>query len=224
MAEEDSLRRLFVLGVIHRDEEGPELLRQWLTKILPDVVTLEFSNYGLTFRKEKGGMYKKRIEEALDRARNSDERCDAEALSPLFSYIDMPYEYEVASGYARERNLLLYLIDMDDFSRLKLDKADELFDEDNLRQLLYGSGIRPQNNERVAAKLFFEKGIRLFAYTDEMYIRDKHMAERIAALMQHHANKRFLHVCGWQHLEDPYSLYAPLNPIKVFLHDKAVCI
>ncbi|MCX5810185.1 MAG: hypothetical protein NTX36_12590 [Proteobacteria bacterium] len=46
--------RLFVLGVIHRDESGHELLHEWMKRIKPDVITLEFSNYRLMFRKERG--------------------------------------------------------------------------------------------------------------------------------------------------------------------------
>jgi hypothetical protein len=31
-------------------------------------------------------------------------------------------------------------------------------------------------------------------------------------------------VCGWQHLSDPRNMYDPLNPVKVFAHDRSVCI
>jgi hypothetical protein len=221
---EDREKRFFVLGVIHRDDEGPDLLRDWLVRTLPDVITLEFSNYGLEFRKRKGDEYRRKIKDVLDRMNSNGEPHDVNALSSLFSFIDLPYEYEVASRYAGEHNASLYLIDMDAFSYLKLRKAEELFEETNIRQIFSGEGPRAGGNEKAAARLFFEKGIKLSSYDNEMYVRDKYMSNRISVLMKHHTNKRFLHVCGWQHLEDPYGLYVPLNPMKVFLHDKTLCI
>jgi hypothetical protein len=215
--------RLILLGAIHRDDEGPSLLSDWLSRILPDVITLEFSNYGLEFRRRKGDEYRKKIKDALDKVGCNGEPCDARALSSLTSFIDLPYEYVVASRYAGEHEASLYLIDMDAFSYLRLRKAGELFDENNIRKIL--SGPAPaDSNEKAAARLFLEKGVKLSSYDDEMYMRDKYMSDRISILMKHHTNKKFLHICGWQHLEDPYGLYAPLNPAKVFLHDKTLCV
>ena len=221
---EDIPNRLFILGVIHRDDNGAELLREWLSSITPEVITLEFSNYGLEFRKKRGPEYKKRLEEVLNKMKDNDELCNKDALSRLFAYIDMPYEYEVTSKYTEEHNASLYLIDMDDFSYLKLQKIDELFEENNIKQLLYGKSGTGGNNEKAAAKLFFEKGIKIFPYTDEMYIRDKYVSSKISVLMKHHKNKQFLHVCGWQHLQDPYGLYALFNPGKAFFYDKTFCV
>ncbi|MCX5806215.1 MAG: hypothetical protein NT010_09155 [Proteobacteria bacterium] len=221
---EDNPNRLFILGVIHRDDKGAELLREWLVNIAPEVITLEFSNYGLEFRKERGMEYKKRLEEILNKIKVENETYDREALSRLFAYINMPYEYEVVSGYAQEHDALFYLIDMDDFSYLKLQQIDELFEENNIRQLLYGNDGAVDSNEKAIAKLFFEKGIKLFTYTDEMYVRDKHMSNMISTLMKHHMHKKFLHICGWQHLQDPYGLYAQFNPGKAFFYDKAFCV
>jgi hypothetical protein len=147
-----------------------------------------------------------------------------DGLSRLFPYINLPYEYEVASRYAEEHNASLHLIDMDDFSYLKLQKIDELFEENNIRQLLYGEAVTGGSNEKTAARLFFEKGVKVFPYTDEMYIRDKYVSNRISLLMKHHKHKKFLHICGWQHLQDPHGLYALFNPGKAFFYDKAFCV
>ncbi len=218
---ENSGSRLILLGVIHRDDKGAELLRTWLTRIVPGIITLEFSEYGLKFRKKMGYEYRKKIKNVLDEMGCDEKTCDMEALFSLTSFIDLPYEYEVASQYAGEHGLSLYLIDMDAFSYLKLRKAGELFDEGNIRKVL--SGPAPAGGgEKAAARLLFEKGIRLSSYDDEMYVRDKYMSDRISVLMKHHRHKRFLHICGWQHLEDPYGLYARLNPLKVFVYDKTV--
>jgi len=221
---EDSTNRLFILGVIHRDDRGAELLNGWLSSIMPEVITLEFSNYGLLFRKERGMEYKRRLQEVLDKIRADNEPCNEDGLSQLFAYINMPYEYEVASMYAEEHNALLHLIDMDSFSYLKLQEIDELFEENNIRQILYREAGTGGSNEKVAARLFFEEGIKVFPYTDEMHIRDKYVSSRISALMEHHKHKRFLHICGWQHLQDPYGLYARFNPGKAFFYDKTFCL
>jgi hypothetical protein len=221
---EGNRSRLFILGVIHRDDRGAELLGEWLSSITPEVITLEFSEYGLAFRKEKGMEYKKRLEEVLDKMRDNKEPCNKDALSQLFAYINVPYEYEVASGYAEKCNASLHLIDMDGFSYLKLRKIDELFEKNNIRQFLFGETGTGGSSEKAAARLFFEKGIKVFPYTDEMYIRDKYVCKKISLLMKHHKHKQFLHICGWQHLQDPYGLYARFNPGKAFFYDKAFCV
>ena len=90
------------------------------------------------------------------------------------------------------------------------------------------ANVRGHENEvekqRALARLFFGKGIKAFPYTDEMLTRDRHLKERLALLMRHHQGKRLLHVCGWQHLSDPHNIYHSLNPVKVFAHDRSVCI
>jgi hypothetical protein len=119
-SSQDDTKRLFILGVIHRDDRGVELLNEWLSAIAPEVITLEFSKYGLAFRKERGVEYKKRLEEVLDKIRADNESCNEYEASQLFDYINMPYEYEVVSRYTEKHKTPLYLLDMDGFSYLKL--------------------------------------------------------------------------------------------------------
>jgi hypothetical protein len=221
---EDKTKRLFIIGVIHRDDRGAELLNEWLSTIAPEVITLEFSNYGLAFRKERGVEYKRRLEEVLNKIRADNEPCNADGVRQLFAYINMPYEYEIASRYSEDHKTPLHLVDMDGFSYLKLQQIDELFEEKNIRKLLCGEAGPSGCKETVIARLFFEKGMKVFTYTDEMYIRDKYVIKRLSLLMKHHKQKRFLHVCGWQHLQDPYGLYTRFNPEKAFIYDKTFCL
>ncbi|MCX8021826.1 MAG: hypothetical protein N2745_03545 [Syntrophorhabdaceae bacterium] len=215
---------LYMIGVIHRDEEGRDLLNRWLSTISPEVITLEFSKYGLAFRMEKGDTYKRKVMDVIDTLEGKHETYDKNALSFLLSSIEIPYEYDVASVYAKERHIPLYLIDMDVFSCLKLKKMEELFEERNIMDLLVGLKGMKNGKEKALARLFFEKGLRLVSYTDEMYIRDMYMSKKIEILMKHYKNRKFLHICGWQHLDDPYKLYERLNPVKVFVYDKAIRI
>lgn len=215
---------LFMLGVIHRDKEGPSLLRYWLNRIQPDSVTLELSYYGIRFRKKFSEKYTKRIDRIATRCAERSTFYNEDSLSYLLSYIHVPYEYEVVSAYGSEHNIPFYTIDMDFFSYIKLRRIEDLLSEENIEQMLLLTETPNSNLEITAARLFFEKGISLNKYDTEMYIRDRYMSSKIRDLMKYCKNKKFLHVCGWQHLQDPSGVYTPLNPIKVFSHDKTICI
>lgn len=214
----------FMLGVIHRDESGSALLKRWLDLIQPDVITLELTHYGLRFRRELGGEYKKAIEHIAVQREKRGDPVNREALSSLLSYLGIPYEYEEASAYAAGHGVPLYLVDMDFFSYVRLRMIEDLVNEKNVETMLAEEPGMNGSQEMAAAKLYFEKGIAIAQYDKEMYIRDRYMSERIQGLMKGAQGKKFLHVCGWQHLQDPSSLYSHLNPIKVFSHDKTFCL
>ncbi len=195
--EEKKVNRLVMLGLIHRDDAGPPRLQRWLEAVEPEVLTLEFTRHGLEFRKTFS------------------------ALGDKASFLRLPFEYEVAEVFARRRAIPLYLVDMEVFSHLKLTEVAPSAD------LPRGSAILPEDaapafTERILADLFFRRKIAMAPYTEEMLIRDRHMARKIEILMRHHGGKRFLHICGWRHLLDPYRLYAHLEPQKVFIHDEAL--
>jgi len=215
----DRDHRFYMLGVIHRDARNPALLPGWIARIGPDIVTLEFSQYGLMFRKENRDRYKKRIDEVLKKLKNDTMPYNETAVEDLESFMNMPNEYEILSGYSAEQHIPFYLIDMDLFSYLKLQKAEELFDAENIERLLTGTDAGSGSCEAAMARLFFNSGLKGVPYDEEMYIRDKYMAGRLSLLMKHSPDKRLLHVAGWRHLEDPYHLYASLNPLKVFPYD-----
>ena len=216
---------LFVmLGVIHRDEDGPVLLKDWLARIKPDVVTLEFSHYGLRFRRELGEEYKRRIERVVSQLRGKVEPLNKDGLASLRSYVKIPYEFDVVSAHASEQGIPFYLIDMDFFSYVKLRAIEDLLSEENIEKVLTRTEETNGNQEKAVARLYFEKGIKIVPYDREMYVRDRYMTARINDLMKNNPNRRLLHVCGWQHLEDPSNLYGIFNPTKVFSHDKALCL
>jgi hypothetical protein len=215
--------QLIMLGVIHRDEDGPALLKDWLARIKPDVITLELSHYGIRFRRQRGEEYKRRVVEIVTQLNENGEKYNEEALASILSYVDIPYEYDVVSAYASENETPFYLIDMDFFSYVKLRAIEDLFSEENIEKVLTRTdeGLNG-NQEMTMASLYFEKGLRIAQYDREMYIRDRYMTAKIQDLMKGNHDRRFLHVCGWQHLHDPSGLYSPFNPTKVFSHDKAL--
>jgi hypothetical protein len=217
--------RLFLLGVIHRDEDGPALLKDWLTRIRPDVVTIELSHYGLRFRRELGEEYKRRVGEIVTQLNENGQKFNEEALASLFAYVNTPYEFDVVSVYASENEIPFHLIDMDFFSYVKLRAIENLFSEENIEKVLTRTEETNGNQEKAAARLYFDKGIKIVPYDrGEMYVRDRYMTAKINDLMKNNPNKRLLHVCGWQHLEDPSNLYGIFNPTKVFSHDKTFCL
>jgi hypothetical protein len=217
-------QKLVMLGVVHRDQDGPRALREWMERIEPDVVTLEFSNYGLEFRMRRTKEYRERIDETLRKLQFRERGLDPGLVRGLYSYIDLPYEFETASDYSANCSVPFYLIDMDLFSYLKLRDIDELVSECNIEKLIGESGGTGSVCEEAAARLFFDKGVMLTPYTDEMYIRDRYMSNRIMTLTRYYRGKRILHICGWRHLQDPYNIYGPLGPGKVYSHDKALRI
>jgi hypothetical protein len=216
--------QFIMLGIIHRDENGLAILKDWLARIKPDVVTLELSHYGIRFRKEFGEEYKRRIDRIFMQRKERGEPSNKGALASLLSYISIPYEYEATSEYAAENGIPFYLIDMDFFSYVKLKSIEDLLSEENIETMLSLTDAPNGSQEMAAARLYFKKGITIVQYDREMYIRDRYMSSKIQDFMKQSNDKKFLYVCGWQHLQDPSNVYFSLNPIKVFSHDKAFCL
>ena len=212
-----------MLGTIHRDKEGTGMLERWMKEIKPDVITLEFSRYGLNFRTAHLHEFQARVEEYARELESRGETINRHSLGNLLAYLHPPYEFDVASRYATGHTIPLYLIDMDFFSYLNLRRIDELLDQKNMEQLLTGNKTE-ENGERTLARLFFEKGVNAFAYSEEMDIRDRYMRDRLMTLIRCHKGSTILHVCGWRHLCDPQHVYAQLNPMKAFIYDRTVRI
>ena len=217
---------LVMLGTIHRDREAGALLSEWLDYLKPDVITLEFSRYGMLFRKAHASALRARLDALLAKIALHPEPSRRKAVQALYDYIELPYEYTETSRYADHCGIPLHLLDVDLFSHMHLRKIDELMDEENLRT--WFSDHAPPDNEvdkeRALARLFFDKGIRTFEYTEEMLIRDKQVKEQLLLLARHYQGKRIVHVCGWRHCADQQNIFDSLRPVKVFVHDRSICI
>ena len=212
------MSQLFIIGVIHRDEEGPGQLWRWLERIKPEVLTVEMTKYGLALRR-------KLIRECEEGAKNCNVS-GSQLRSALFpkehSFFAIPFEYEVAAQYCEKKGGRLYLIDMDIFSYIHLRKIVQPPQAQQPNHAMQSHDkIGMGRNEKYLAKLFFEKGVKTIPYSTEMYIRDEYMARKLSTLMKYHSGKRFLHITGWRHLEDPFHLFDALEPSKVFIYDEA---
>ena len=214
---------MVMLGTIHRESSGRNALGEWLDVLRPDVITLEFSEYGLWYRKTHTENLKSKLDGVVKEMEAEGEPIDGRAVETIRSYIDLPYEYVAVSRYAGEHGIPLFLVDLDELSCLKLQGMDELLCRENLRLWFshYEAASREEGKELALARLFFDQGVKAFPYTDEMVLRDRHIEKRVSSLMSEHQDKRFIHVCGWQHLADPHGIYASLNPAKIFIHARA---
>jgi hypothetical protein len=211
-----------MLGVIHRDREGENRLRQWLADYSPDAVTIEFSRYGLEFRRSRGAILKERVRAVADEMADEGLPVEMRAVNEVLSYLDPSFEFSVASDYCRTRRVPIHLVDLDRLSRIQLGKIDDLLRPANLRTMFSGSVPEGSRRERALARLSLERDVSVMPYTKDMAVRDRHMSRRISSLISR-TGGRYLHICGWQHLRDPLGLYQSLAPHKAFIYDKTVC-
>ena len=215
---------LTILGVIHRDREGASILARYLDDWMPAAVTVEFSDYGLKYREAEGEVLRRRVYDVVDEMKCCGREVDGSSLEAVLAYLEPPCEFVVASDYAVRSGLPLYLIDDDRYSRSKLADIEELISRENLEKLLSGPLQNDCKYQRTLARLFFDKGIGLCSYTEEMETRDRIIRDRIRTLMLRHQGGRLLHICGWEHLRDPRGVYEALNPMKVFIYDQSFCL
>ena len=218
--------RLVMLGTIHRDREGADHLARWLDNLRPEVITLEFSLYGMMFRRTHRETMRAKVDALVAEMERRGEPVSRSALEALYDYIEFPYEYTLTLQYAEKVGIPFHLLDPGVFSYVKLQKMDELLDPENIRAWFREeeSDNHTVRKERVLARMFFEDGTKTFSYNDEMLVRDRYIKDRLLLLMRQHQGKRILHVCGWQHLSDPRGVYGPLNPVKVFAYDRTFCV
>jgi hypothetical protein len=218
--------RLIMLGTIHRDREGAGHLSRWLDNLRPEVITLEFSPYGMMFRRTHSAALRVKVDALVAEIERKGEPVSRSALDALYDYIEFPYEYTITSQYAEKVGIPFHLLDPGVFSYMKLQKMDELLDPENIKTWFreQESADHGVQKERALARMFFEDGTKTFSYSDEMLVRDRYIKDRLVLLMRQHQGKRILHICGWQHLSDPRGVYGPLNPVKVFAYDRTLCV
>lgn len=219
VTDESSLETFYMLGIIHRDSRNETVIGKWMDRIRPDVITMELSSYGLAFRRDKGAEYSRKIDDILSTLRSEGYPCLPGDTCDLYSYVNIPREYKIADDYSRRNGCSLYMVDMDLFSSVKLQRIEDLISEENIRKMLSEEAGNRGSRERVFAGLYFGSGVTAFSYTDEMMLRDSFICRRIDILMKHFGDKRFLHVAGWRHLKDPLGLYSRFQPVKIYPYD-----
>ncbi len=208
-------KRFYMVGVIHGDRSAKGRLKEIIRAIDPDMITVEFTNYGLNFRRNNSKYLKRRIKRIARLL-----KIRSESLSNIRNFLDLPYEYLVAREYAKKKGIPLYLVDMDFFSFFRLRYAQDLFKEENLKKMAEEKRLHGLDIERRIADMYFHKNRKLFSPSQEMRIRDEYAFRLISKLLEANGGK-LLHICGWQHLVDEYGYFSRLNPQKIYIYDKA---
>ncbi|MCS7281415.1 MAG: hypothetical protein NZ583_07300 [Desulfobacterota bacterium] len=203
----------FMVGIIHRDREAKDRLEKILKEIKPDIITLEFTNFGLNFRKRNFQRIKRKLAKIYRWGH-------ADAIIEFFS---IPYEYEVAKNYSKRTGVPVYFADMDFFSFFHLRSALELLTEKNAEGVRTFSYQERKYTEKKIADAYFSKNLKLFSYSNEMKVRDEYASRLIERIMRENEGKRIVHICGWRHLIDEYGYFSRLNPKKIYVYDKAFC-
>ncbi|MHB8109403.1 MAG: hypothetical protein ACYDHW_05130, partial [Syntrophorhabdaceae bacterium] len=209
----------YMVGIIHRDPCNTDILSAWVERLKPDVITVEISPYGLAFRQRLGLAYHEKLDAISDRLHAEISKFTSRDIEDLYSFMRIPAEYAVSQDYCSRNDALLFPVDMDYFSMMRLSRIDELIDPGNIRHNFENDERRDASSERVYAGLFFKSGITAFTYDTEMEIRDRFMSRKIAVLRKHLRDRRFVHIAGWQHLKDPLDIYQQFRPVKIFPYD-----
>ena len=155
------------------------------------------------------------------------------AIVALRNLLGLPYEFAVASTYARKRGIEVLAIDQAESSLSKLRQVEErLISLQHLKRITASPGEAPPDNARryeLARQLLEsrdarERGAFLHGCRGEEGIgpRDRQLAARIRCLAQEQPG-HLVHIGGWVHLlDDPghetlYSLLGDLHPRRLLL-------
>lgn len=209
-------KKFYMVGIIHGDSNARKRLRGIIEAVNPDVITVEFTHYGLNFRKNNSRYLRMNIKRIV-----SDFKKVPQAVKDLLNFLALPYEYLVAADYAGKKGIPLYLVDMDFFSFFRLRFIGDMLDKKNLFQMAKQEYRSRLEIEKRIADLYFEKNTRLFRFSEDMRVRDEYTSRLIKKIMEENSGK-LLHICGWQHLIDEQGYFSTLNPEKIYIYDKAL--
>jgi hypothetical protein len=241
--EKRSAPRLLLIGTVHREPAGEEMLRALLAARDPDQITLEMSPYALAFRQDHGASLLLRLETILDRlaAAGAAPRRDLgkhPAVTGIRTLLELPFEYRAALAFAEATGRPLTLIDLPEVSAHKLRQVEEeLISYDNIKVLVRQPEHLPEVEESyaMARTLLFGAPVAGVARDflqrrrgDEgIGRRDAVMAAAIRTGLRQRPGVRLAHIGGWVHLvDDPrgetlYSLLRDFQPERILLNNYA---
>lgn len=213
---------LTLVGVVHHDPTLPDRLWQLLEERRPGGVSLELSTYSLRFRKDHG-------ERLLERLAASAEAVGAEAsgsgaVRAIRRQLELPYEYEVLSAWARRRGVACELVDLSRVAEDYLMHMEELTGRENIEKLIDAGGREPEDEidkqRRVAARLVkgskpLEHNLWPVPLDPDTNEREAFMERKIRRSLEgSRAPSSWMHVGGWEHLlwvDGRSSLYVRLR-------------
>jgi len=228
---------LTLLGTVHRDPQGLVRLVQALKGLNADVITLEFSTYGLRYRLKKKGALSYSLLRGLHELYGTDglrlgalkKLMRMTGIGGIRAFLDLPFEYKGASFHSRHNGIPLYCVDISSFSRRLLIKVDELLEPENLNKVitfetaLLRETITREYNQAETLLLNGRQSIgkHLITANKVWEKRERIMASRIRNIAARYAGRSIVHIGGWQHLAvQPgtlFSLLEDLTPKRVLL-------
>ena len=210
-----------------------------LEEFRPDILTLEFSHYGLHYRQAHKQALRRKLLAGLTNALGSHSLTQSRLKKLLLSsgiggvaaLLNLPFEYKGARYYSKRYRAPLFSLDVSSYSRELLKHADDILSPTNLQRLLEFQATPVQElvtNEYSSAKRLLSvshgdmtpwphpsAGNRYWQQ------RDRIMAMRITKILHQYPDRSLAHIGGWQHiLPQPHSLFHHLKswqPIRVLL-------
>jgi hypothetical protein len=228
---------LILLGTVHRDPQGLLRLMQALKGLHPDVITLEFSIYGLRYRLKKKSYLSHCLLRGLHELYGTDgprlgtlkKIMRMTGIGGIRALLDLPFEYKATNFFSRRNGIPLYCVDISSFSRHLLGNIGELLEPGNLKKVItFETDLLREAIKREYKKaeglLFNERRSpgRPLMPSDEVWEkRERIMANRIRKITTRYAGRQIVHIGGWQHLtaqpETLFSLLEDLMPKRVLL-------
>ena len=228
---------LTLIGTVHRDPGGMQILIKELTRLHPQAITLEFSFYGLQYRLNRRRVLSKRLLTALYNIQGT-ERWGMRELKKLLrstgiggikALLDVPYEYTGTRLYSKRHGLPLFCIDSSSYSRQLLRHVDELISPENLKRIiaLETAPLKEtvakeyQNAEKVLLNGMQSPWLSMMHADEEWEKREHSMADRMRKITAQYPGCSIVHVGGWQHLianqGTLFDLLEELEPKRIML-------
>ena len=234
---------LTLVGTIHHDPKGLPRLMGILERESPEIVTLEMSEYGVSFRERHGPRLRERVfhilqdlrEEStnqhMEEIKGSRTSLEIGAIQAILLTLELPFEFEAVRAYCSRNRIPFRCIDLSNYSRDKLKRLEEeMINEENMRKIVAFSPMDTHEKlrkERLLVRRLLSEGadhllIKAFldgGNEDGMVLRDRYMSYRIREVLR--TGGKVLHVGGWEHLlDDPggktlYGFLKDLEPKRI---------
>jgi hypothetical protein len=228
---------LTLVGTVHRDPQGLTKLVKDLARLKPHVITLEFSMYGLTYRRRRKKILTEKLLQGLQEIREPETLklpqlkglLRSTGIGGIAALLDLPFEYKGARFYSQRHGLSLHCLDSSFYSRQLLNHVQKLISPENLKKVIDSENTQLAETvirEYKHAENLLHKGtpspwLQLM-HTDEDWQKREHfMADRLRKIVATYQGRHIVHIGGWQHLVTKqgtlYNLLEDLKPQRILL-------
>lgn len=191
-------KEIVLVGTVHRDPKGYEALLKVLYHHRPEVVTVEVSPYGLTFRRKK--------RELLERQ---------DLPLGLKAFLEIPYEYKAAKAYGAEHGVPVIPIDLCPYSKRFLRDLMDLFSN----SVKVDASV-PLQQYNIAILCWDDPTLARAFLKHLDPKRERALAKRVFSTFMRF-EKNLMHIGGWTHMlplpETLFGLLRPLKPKRILL-------